>query len=80
MSHTQRTIAGAIQRSGEYDEIVTVIVDHIEAAYAELTAGLDADYDYVDTRGQHGEPLREVWDASHDDGSMDWRVHLLQRA
>lgn len=82
MSHTQHTVAGAIARSASHDEIVTVIVEDIEAAFAELKATMpdDGDYDYVDTRGQDDEPLREVWDASSDDGSMGWRVHLIQRA
>jgi hypothetical protein len=81
MSHTQHTIAGAIERSRSHNEIVSVIVDDIEAAFAELTAGLDTDYDYVDTRGQDGESMREVWDCESGagNGEMDWRVHLLQR-
>ena len=77
MSHTQYVVKGAIDRSSQYDEIVTVIVEDIKAAFTALTADQD-DYDYVDTRGEYGEPLREVWDTSHDDDSSDWRVHLQQ--
>lgn len=81
MSHTQHSVADAIERSSSHKEIVTVIVPDIRAAYEELIAHPDCtDWDSVDTHGPDGEPMREVWDASHDDGSMDWRVHLLQRA
>lgn len=80
MSHTTDTVAGAIARSISHDEIVTVRVDDIDAAFTELTADTDDDYDYVDTSGGYegGQKLREVWSTDAEDGN-DWRVHLLQR-
>lgn len=77
MSHTQNTVAGAIARSISHDEIVTVLVEDIDAAFAELTSDIDDNYDHTDTGG--AQPLREVWSTDVEDGN-DWRVHLLQRA
>ena len=75
----QQAIHIAIERSQQCNQIVTISVDDIEDATAEIAAHPDVkDYDYVDTRDQDGERMREVWDNSHDD-EMDWRVHLLQR-
>lgn len=77
----QDAIHAAIERSQSHSQIVTISVDDLDEALAGIAAHPDArDYDYVDTTDQDGEPLREVWDASHDDDSMDWRVHLILRA
>lgn len=80
MSHTIDTVEGAIAHSSAYNEIVTVRVDDIRTGFAALieTLGEDCEYDYVDTRDQDGNRLRDVWDASGN-GDMDWRVHLVQR-
>lgn len=80
MNHTQETIKGAIARSISHDEIVTVTVDDIDAAFADLTAETEDDYDHVDTRGGYDaeKPMREVWSTDAADGN-DWRVHLVLR-
>lgn len=73
-------ITTAVTRSTTHDEIVTVVVDDIDTAFAELTAGIDDDYDYVDTRsGLDDTPMREVWSTTLP-AADGWRVHLLQRA
>lgn len=77
MSTTQTEVAGAIARSISHDEIVTVKVESIADAYAELTAECDAEGSADTLGGYDGDkPLREVWGTT-DDGD-EWRVHLLQ--
>lgn len=78
----QESIHRALERSRSHNEIVTISVDDLEEALAEIAAHPDVgDYDYVDTRTSADEPLREVWDAEDQSGAgkMDWRVHLIQR-
>ena len=71
----QDAIHRAIERSQSHDEIVTICVDDMDEALAEIAAHPDVTaYDYVDTID-----TREVWDASHEDSTMDWRVHLILR-
>ena len=74
-------LADAIERSSSHNEIVTVFVEDIPAAFRALVGRIDTKYGYVDTHGPDGEPLREVWDAEDQSGSgnMDWRVHLIQQ-
>ena len=79
MSHTQNTVDGAIARSISHNEFVTVLVDDIGAAYAELVSSAEEDVDFCDvvSSGPDGTgTLREVWSVNGD----YWRVGLLLRA
>ncbi len=77
MSHTQDTTTGAIDRSISHDEIVTVMVESVSVGFDELRETMpdDQEYDYVDTQGANGYPLREVWSTAGE----EWRVHLQVR-
>jgi len=78
-------LQNAVHNSKKFHQTVTVEVDDIERAYESLMdgdAGASDHTDYVDTQGQDGRPLREVWgwDDETAEGKMEWRVHLLKRA
>ena len=81
------TARAAIQRSSEYDEMVTVRcspeeMEHLRRAVTVAASAMGYDtYDQVETRDQDDQTIIEMWDASDASGSgeMDWRVHLVQR-
>ena len=82
MIHTQYTIDGAVARSIEYNEIVTVVLptrsDLDQASFSILADTLLYDLHENTTYYSDNKEVRELWGTDSDGNT--WRVHITHIA
>ena len=82
MSHTQYTTDGAVRRSIEYNEIVTVVLptssDLTKACVSILIDPIVEDCDPGATYYTDNKEVRELWGTDSDGNT--WRVHITHIA